>query len=569
MSTSRCSCISRCLAVACLVIGGLTHASAAVYRYEAEAGTRSGTNVASSVGGFSGTGYVTGFDNDNDRVSWSVNVPGGLYDVYLGYRSQFGDKGYSLHVGPSSTQGTFTQSSTWAQEYAGQFYLDTPTTPFAVQKNWGYYDVDFVELRSTTPRAPMPVAPTLANPNASPNTRYLMNYLASNYGQRTLYGQQREFSNPSAILSPTYLNHVGGVFPAMIGSDLMEYSPSRSTRYDQRNGETERMINWARQTGGVVNLMWHWNAPSGLIDQPGKEWWRGFYTDSTTFNLGAALANPQSADYGLLIRDIDVIATELKKYQAADVPVLWRPLHEAQGNSSGAWFWWGASGAEPLKELWGLMYDRLTNHHGLDNLIWVSTQQVGEANWQNWYPGDAVVDVVGADVYSSAGDYMTGKWLELLDEYDGEKLLALSETGTLPPVDAMERYGVAWSYMVPWSESFLTSSSTAAQAQAILGDDDVVALSELPVTPWRVVNSIAGDFSGDGQVTSADYQVWRDHYGLGGSSPADANDDGRVDAADYTVWRDAMTAASTSVPEPGAATLLLAGIAPFCRRRKN
>jgi mannan endo-1,4-beta-mannosidase len=556
---------SRSVAALSLLAFGWSHAPAAVYRFEAEAGTRSGVSVASSVPGFSGTGYVTGFDGANDRLGWSLNVPQGLYDFYLGYRSQFGEKGYDLRVNGVTTQGMFAPSTTFAQEFAGQFYLDTAATAVDVLRGWGYYDVDYLELRSTAPRAPLPVAPTLSNAGASANTRYLMKHLTDSYGQQTLYGQQREFSNPSAILSPSYLSHVGGIFPAMIGSDLMEYSPSRSARYDQRNGETERMINWAKQTGGVVSLMWHWNAPSGLIDQPGKEWWRGFYTDSTTFNLGAALANPQGTDYGLLIRDIDVIAAELQKYKAADIPVLWRPLHEAQGNDSGAWFWWGASGAGPLKQLWGLMHDRLTNHHSLDNLIWVSTQQVDAQNWQSWYPGDALVDVVGVDVYSTPGDNMSSRWLELLDEFDGEKLLALSESGTLPPSDAFERYGVAWSYMSPWSESFLTENHTAAQAQAILDDADVITLAELPVMPWRVVSSIPGDFNGDGQVNGADYQVWRDHYGLGASSPADANDDGRVDTADYTIWRDAATAASTAVPEPATVLICLAATA-LCRR---
>ncbi|MCE6998554.1 hypothetical protein LZG04_27695 [Saccharothrix sp. S26] len=37
----------------------------------------------------------------------------------------------------------------------------------------------------------------------------------------------------------------------------------------------------------MVTVVCHRNAPSGLIDQPGKEWWRGFCTDVTTFDLAA------------------------------------------------------------------------------------------------------------------------------------------------------------------------------------------------------------------------------------------------------------------------------------------
>jgi predicted phage gp36 major capsid-like protein len=60
-------------------------------------------------------------------------------------------------------------------------------------------------------------------------------------------------------------------------------------------------------------------------------WWSGFYTAATTFDLAAALADKTSANYALLIRDIDAIAAKLKLLQDANVPVVWRPLHEAEG----------------------------------------------------------------------------------------------------------------------------------------------------------------------------------------------------------------------------------------------
>ena len=94
-----------------------------------------------------------------------------------------------------------------------------------------------------------------------------------------------------------------------------------------------------------------------------------------------ALADPNSADYKLLLRDMDAIAVQLQKFSDAGVPVLWRPLHEAEGG----WFWWGAKGPEPFKKLWRLMYDRFTNVHHLHNLIWVDCSGTNP----DWYPGDA------------------------------------------------------------------------------------------------------------------------------------------------------------------------------------
>ena len=545
-------------------------APAQSFRFEAEQGVLTGTQVASSTPGYSGTGYVNGFNDSSDKVGFFVDVPDGLYDLQIGYRSQFGPKGYGLMVGDASGSGMFEQSQSFTSQGAGQYYLDQPIT-VEVLSGWGYYDLDYVELTQAQVREALPVGPALSNPNATQRARFLMEYLSETYGQQTLFAQQRHYSSPNEILSPNYLAHTGGIFPAMIGSDLMDYSPSRVERGANPNGETERMISWAQETGGVVSLMWHWNAPTDLIDQPGEEWWRGFYTSATTFDLGAALANPSGSDYQLLIRDIDAIAVELDKYKQADIPVLWRPLHEAQGNSGGAWFWWGNSGADAMKELWSIMHDRLTNHHGLDNLIWATTLQVGVQDWMEWYPGDDMVDIVGVDVYSSAGDNMTDEWHALLDQFDGEKLIALTESGTLPPEEVIERYGVAWSYMMPWSEDFLTSNHSAAETQAIVGSGEVIDLSELPVMPWRQAGALPGDFNDDGAVDMSDFSVWREHYGLaaaaGAASPADANGDGLVDAADYTLWRDAYTKSAVAVPEPSSWLACALGLAVACRAR--
>ena len=46
---------------------------------------------------------------------------------------------------------------------------------------------------------------------------------------------------------------------------------------------------------------------------------------------------------------------ELSKYllkiQDANVPLIFRPLHEAEGGGgeTGSWFWWGAAGSDVYK----------------------------------------------------------------------------------------------------------------------------------------------------------------------------------------------------------------------------
>jgi mannan endo-1,4-beta-mannosidase len=374
------------------------------------------------------------------------------------------------------------------------------------------------------------------------------------------------------------LSESGNLVPAVRGSDFIEYSPSRIEHGANPNGETERVVNWARQTGGIPTMMWHWNAPTDLIDQPGKEWWRGFYTDATTFDVQAALANPSSERYQLLLRDIDAIAFELKKFRDAGIPVLWRPLHEAQGNAdgasgNGAWFWWGAKGPQAFKDLWRLMHDRLTDVHGLHNLIWTFTTSAAHDGHLNWYPGDDVVDIVGLDVYTHASSSMSGQWLDALEVYDERKMVALSETGTLPSAQLMQERGIAWSWFSPWSVGDIVSNYTPAQIQALLGDDDIITLNELPEFPWRNSAPMPGDYNDDGAVDAADYIIWRKSIAQSGAgSRADSNFDGRVDDDDYEFWtsRFGQTAgggAVAVVPEPHGLSICLLGAATaLCRR---
>ena len=74
-----------------------------------------------------------------------------------------------------------------------------------------------------------------------------------------------------------------------------------------------------------------------------------------------------------------------------DVPVLWRPLHEA----SGGWFWWGAKGPEPFKQLWELMFQRFTQVHArslimfpvLTNPAWGTGQRQRHPGGMSAAPG--------------------------------------------------------------------------------------------------------------------------------------------------------------------------------------
>lgn len=304
---------------------------------------------------------------------------------------------------------------------------------------------------------------TLTNPQATDEARSLVSFLVNNYGQKVLSGQQE-------LVEIDYIYSVTGKKPAVGVFDLMDYSPSRIEHGANPTGQVESYISWANTGGGIVSLSWHWNAPTDLVDSEEWPWWRGFYTNGTTFDIEAVLADPDGERYQLLIRDLDAIAVELEKFQTAGLPVLWRPLHEA----SGGWFWWGAHGPGPFIELWQLMYDRYVNVHGLHNLIWVYT--VGDADW---YPGDAYVDIAGMDIYPDSPDTsMLWEWQQTQSRHEGVKLVALSESGIVPDPDRIRQDDVWWSWFSVWSGDFIHNTDTTF-LNTVYHDADIITLDEL------------------------------------------------------------------------------------------
>jgi hypothetical protein len=90
-----------------------------------------------------------------------------------------------------------------------------------------------------------------------------------------------------------------------------------------------------------------------------------------------------------------------------------------------------------------------------------------------------------------------------------------------------------------------------------------------PLTPFPA----AGDYNHDGDVDSADYEVWKSQFGMSGELSADGNGDGIVNAADYTLWRNnlpngpASCQDSMSVPEPTAIGLVVIALVAICAGR--
>ena len=302
----------------------------------------------------------------------------------------------------------------------------------------------------------------LCNPSASQQAKKVYEFLLQQSGKKTLSGTMSGSSNSNDFADLIYSNV--GKYPALTGYDFifLQYSPTPENwnwkvNYNDISAAREQWNN-----NGLVSYMWHWNVPTSESawkngTEKGDYTGYAFYSDKTAFDIKEALKEGTWQNQ-FLMKDIEEAASYLKNLRDAGIPVIWRPLHEAAGNynlysDNGAWFWWGKGGAEPCKQLWRLLYDQFTNVHGLNNLIWVWTVDATagcEDQYDDWYPGDDVVDIVGVDIYENNTDAKTRQFQALVDVTKGNKLVSVSECGNIPDPDKCFAQGNAWSWFMVW-----------------------------------------------------------------------------------------------------------------------
>ncbi len=322
-------------------------------------------------------------------------------------------------------------------------------------------------MKYVEPYVPSELDPTksLVNPKATKEAKNVYDFLLEQSGKKTLSGVQSSHSHRNDMVD--FIYEKTGKHPALAGYDFLflQYSPTPAgwSWVQDYNNIDAMKEQWA--ANGLVNYMWHWNVPNSE-----QAWNNGlengnfdgyaFYTDQTSFDIREALKEGTWQNR-FIMEDIKEVAGYLQLLENENIPVIWRPLHEAAGNydlygPSGAWFWWGKWGAEPCKQLWRLLYDQLVNVHGLDNLIWVWTVDVtkgAEDQYLDWYPGDEYVDILGVDIYESNTDAKERQYQALVDLTKGKKLVTVSECGNIPdPAKCMDA-GNKWSWFMVWCTS--------------------------------------------------------------------------------------------------------------------
>lgn len=304
------------------------------------------------------------------------------------------------------------------------------------------------------------------NPNALPCVHRMMAYLGELSGRGILTGQHTKTRGMEEL---RHIENITGKQPALLGFELLAYSPNINywdtddeclEEVEGNYGTLQNAWEWAAQKG-IVTLTWHWFSPLG-----GRS--KAFYARNTDFDASKALVEGTPENCALL-SDMDVMAGLLRPFCQAGVPILWRPFHEGDGD----WFWWGAKGAETVKGLWRLMFERFTQKHQLNNLIWVWNSPVTEC-----YPGDDVVDIISCDMYPPAHQHTAhlDKLAQVKSITRQPKIALIGEIGTLPSAEALAQEKAEWVSYMTWCNDFcLTENFTTNEA-----------LREMYEHPWAV-----------------------------------------------------------------------------------
>ncbi|RPH90979.1 MAG: hypothetical protein EHM72_18425 [Calditrichaeota bacterium] len=304
-------------------------------------------------------------------------------------------------------------------------------------------------------------------PKASVEAKALLDLFTRISGHYTLSGQHN-YPNTRDRNSQFAAKYIGKT-PAVWSTDMGFAQDGDTDSYLARPDIVEEAKR-QHQLGSIITICWHAVPPTAdepvtFRAQPGAS------PDSLASVQGKLLdqqfqdlLTPGTKLHQKWCAQVDSVAFYLRKLQQARVPILWRPYHEMNGD----WFWWGGRlGPYNTRALYRQIFDRLVNHHKLNNLIWVwsvDRPNKPEMNFSHYYPGDDYLDILALDVYGS--DFNPTYYDSLLALANG-KPLVLGEVGN-PPTPGILASQPQWSYWVTWAG--MVRNTSKSQYTALKND---------------------------------------------------------------------------------------------------
>lgn len=292
--------------------------------------------------------------------------------------------------------------------------------------------------------------------------------------------------NPSKTANDVIDSYIAatGEEPSILGMDLACYGAQLMTATKEyRTAFITALIDYCRE-GGIITASSHFDNPTGngnicrgYLGE--EEMWEELLTDGTSLNR-------------VFKRELNVDAAFLRELGNNDIPILWRPFHEMNGN----WFWWCIRQENNylVKDrsfhlLWEYVYEYYENELGLDNLIWVYSpnNDTGSlADVEYCYPGDEYVDMTGLDWYTSGGFEIDSSENAYFRMMDMRMPVALTEYGSGGKLDSIQTWediqkmyaaGMKLTYILTWTSQH--TFPNCGKADELMAKPDILSLKDV------------------------------------------------------------------------------------------
>ncbi len=519
--------------IAVSLLGVTAFAEPTIYEAEKMEGLPSTATVVDSTG-YSGGKYV---NPGSTPLTFSIDIKEtALYDIAVAVRiKQYDWTTSKILVNNVEVGSALTNPRNCDSNYVVSTIAKMKAGKNTVTVGNGAIGVDYLSIEKH-PDLEFKISATPVTPGATPEAQKVYSFLVQNFGKKTLSGMMISDQNfnydyanmkliPPGGCTPqdsckysdeevswkgqtdikTFYEY-SGHYPAIGGFDMLFAAGGHSDE-GWFKGYSENNLLMAKELWdmhGIPTFTWHWKVGedtvfytqnNGFRNAGCTEGVRGTAENNTCFDYRKAFKDSTCKDvdtgskvYKDIVGDIDKVSALFQVLQDQNVPVLWRPLHEA----SGGWFWWGVASAECYVQLYRIVYDRMVKTNGLKNLIWVWNINTDPAfgydyNALNaaWYPGDDYVDVVGVDIYdplldhNSAANYFN----KIASDVGTSKLIALTENGAIPDIDSIAEDKSYWSYWMTWSQTWngqFLDKTPKDMWKRNMEDERIVAIEDLP-----------------------------------------------------------------------------------------
>ena len=278
------------------------------------------------------------------------------------------------------------------------------------------------------PERPEPVILTLADSEATPETKALYSNLWAIREKGWMFGHQNDLINGRKWQyepGGSDTRDVCGDYPGVFAVDVASFMDGRKVPLQtlEENPVKLRTIREAYDRGMVVMACMHLNNPL----TGGDSW------DNSSNQVVAQILTKGSDTQILFdswLDNLARLAKDLKGSDGVQIPVILRPFHE-HGHE---WSWWGSSctTAAEYISLWRYLVDGM-KARGVHSFIYaispaINAKASSESDFLVRWPGDDYVDFVGMDCYIGINNTVFLNNLKLLKSVSDTKFKPVGVT---------------------------------------------------------------------------------------------------------------------------------------------